>query len=55
LADEAEPSGAAPHSANKRHRLAPAVEQGWIKYRRGEWRKSSGERGICEFRMKKKL
>jgi hypothetical protein len=33
--DEAGPSGAAPRSANKRHRLAPSVEQGWVEYRRG--------------------
>ena len=31
-----------PRSANKRHRLAPSVEQGWVDYRREARRKSSG-------------
>ena len=30
-----------PCSANKRHRLTPSVEQGWMEYRRGGSRKSS--------------
>ena len=37
-----------PRSANKRHRLTPSVEQGWMEYRRDGRRKSSGVWIICE-------